>query len=194
MFLFFHCCCCEIFLKWIAIEIALVKKAACAACIIKWTVCKLVFCVFLHPFCSQSLSLVRNCAAVIHVRIELHLRVLQLKWSLLPAHSMQSTGFFSFKFSQFSVRRHVLICIGGAIFIALYIYYRSWLFQNVSSVWVTHITHAYTITRFKREKLRSLWLSHMTLMQCSVFEFVALSARRSFFSLFCRSKRFLNVR
>lgn len=39
----FYCCCCEIFLKWIAIEIALVKKAACAACIIKWTVCKLVF-------------------------------------------------------------------------------------------------------------------------------------------------------
>lgn len=61
--------------------------------------------------------------------------------------------FFFLQIFQFSVRRHVLICIGGAIFIALYIYYRSWLFQNVSSVWVTHITHAYTITRFKREKL-----------------------------------------
>lgn len=144
MFLFFHCCCCcEIFLKWIAIEIALVKKAACAACIIKWTVCKLVF----LRLSSSVLLRVYHSQEIVQQLFMFELSCIYefFNFSEVCCQPIRCNRLvFFLKIFQFSVRRHVLICIGGAIFIALYIYYRSWLFQNVSSVWVTHITHAYT--------------------------------------------------
>lgn len=62
--------------------------------------------------------------------------------------SMQSTGFiFNSVF-----RRHVLMCIGGAIFIASYIHYRPQLFRTSLSFSHTHMLVCSVRAQFARQK------------------------------------------